>query len=182
MFELRFRLVTENRQLLCRASAAHRRLVDLLNVHLERSLLILNERHSIGTDEGTNAGDPVLTTINVNTREVLFGIPIETGVASPTRRPSNWIAKDRWCTRIGIGPYEIVGNVHLPKGAWQREEALTEIAGFFAVTEATLQRASGALSLERVLIVNSTRIDYMMFESAESEDQLPIDDTAAVGY
>lgn len=180
LFELQFRLVTENRRLLCRANAAHRRLVDLLNAHAERAMLVQVECAPSKAGEGANANDSTITTMCVNTREILFGMPIEVASAAPSRKPPYWTEKDKWRTVIGIGPYEIVGNVHLPKGAWQREEALTEIAGFFAVTEATIRRLGGLPAPERVVIVNSARIDVIMYESAESEIPLPNESAVTV--
>lgn len=180
-FVLESQLATEGRWLLCRANSTHRRLVDLLNANLDRALTVQIDAYAAGTDEVPAADGPAGTLGSVNTRAILFGIPIEAAEMAPARRSPGWIEKDKRRVRIGIGRYEIVGNVHLPKGIERVEDAVSEITGFFAVTEATTRRAGGLPVPERVVIVNSSRMDFIRCEPVGYEVALSLKSTVAVG-
>ena len=167
---LHFRLATEHRWLTCHTNSAHTRLVDLLNSTQDQMVLVQVESCEGKNGEGVLAGAPSEYVAGVSTGAILCGIPIEpAGAAAAPRRSPAWVERSLWRARIGIGPYEIVGNLHLPKGATLNEEAAMASARFLVVTDATIWRPDGSSVQERVVVVNRARMDFMISEPRAGE-------------
>ena len=178
---LEFQLAMEGRWLLCCISTPHRRLVDLLNAHRDRAMLVHIDDCGDGSAEDATARGPADTLDSVNTRSILFGIPIEISGTAAGRGSPSWIEKVKQRVRIGIGRYEIVGDVHLPKGIVHVAAAVSELDGFFPVTDASVRREGGRPGPKRVVIVNSERVDFIRYEPAGAEASRPAKGAAGLG-
>jgi hypothetical protein len=66
--------------------------------------------------------------------------------------------------RLGVGPFEVTGHVHLPEGG-SLEGCLSQTEGqFLVVSRATVRRADGVGPVERqeLVFVNRERLDYLL--------------------
>lgn len=165
---LQFRLVTENRWLLCQADTMQSRLVDLLNANPEKTMLVQIDSLSSPDAAAGSADAPVGRAVGINTAAILYGVPVEAPGAAPAKRSPAWVERSLWRVRIGLGPYEIVGNIHMPKGTRLTEAVLAAMNVFFVVTDATIRRADGSAFQERVIAVNRSRLEYIMPEPVGS--------------
>ncbi|MCL5108350.1 MAG: hypothetical protein M1401_05730 [Chloroflexi bacterium] len=173
---LRFWLVTRERWIRGRLSTTHRRLIDFLNAEDQTPSIVV---HGVslasqpGAEDDRKApGDAVPAsldrewrgdTVHVNLRNVLFGVVLEGPDAPPAAAERHlWIRKVREPARIGVGPYEIDGQMHLPEGRDPEGGLRATGTIFFAVTDATIRRfAGGFTALEPVVVINREAVDYL---------------------
>ncbi|MHB1134276.1 MAG: hypothetical protein ACYC4L_18050 [Chloroflexota bacterium] len=164
-YALQCRLVMDNRWLLCHAETTQPRLVDLLNANAERLLPVWVDASGTLDDDTAAVEAQKGSAACVNTATIFFGVPIEAeGTPAPAGIPAAWIEKSLRRVRIGLGPYEIAGIVHLPKESGRGAWALLALEAFFAVTDARIKRADGSRALERVVIVNRAHVQYIAAE------------------
>ncbi|MHB1133575.1 MAG: hypothetical protein ACYC4L_14480 [Chloroflexota bacterium] len=160
---LHFHLVTNHRWLTGHLHTVHRRLIDLLNSDQNPSLLLRDVSIGVGPHRprlGSVLDDPVVVVID----RIYFAVPQDAVSHVVTPRPS-----DAWIIRkaneravVGIGQYEIIGDVHFAEGGDVCDTFLTSGPPFFAVTNAEIRRMDGTLSIDSpVVVVNRLRTDYL---------------------
>ncbi|MHB1132435.1 MAG: hypothetical protein ACYC4L_08620 [Chloroflexota bacterium] len=182
VFTLEFCLVMQGGSWLrCRATSTHRRLVDLLNANANRPFLVQVDSITAGSPEAEGVSRGVDALASVNPRSIVFGLPVENLGLVPRRKSPDWSEKVKRPVRIGVGSYDIRGNIHAPKAARQVEESVTGISGFFAVTEAIIRRDAGFPFERRVVIVNSDPVDFISHERAVDEPAFSQESVLAVG-
>ena len=163
---LHFQLVTEHRWIAGYVHTAHRRLIDFLNSDL--APVISARGVSVGYAPGCPSPDGgpdggLIEEVTIVADRILFGIPVEAeaSAAAPSG-PQVWVVKKAAQRAVlGIGPYEICCNVHVPEGAELTQAFLTSGLEFFAATDALIRRLDGSVNLEeRVVVVNRKRVDF----------------------
>lgn len=163
-----FRFATQNRWISGRIETVHKRLVDVLN--------------SEGTDimsvdqvevRDRRDGATCLTradSAEISIAKVLIAVPSEDEPkAAPWRDPMVWVKKKPEWARVGIGPYELTGQVHVAE--------LGQVPGFFSVvrdkfipmTQVTVKNLGDPTFAERfeILLVNRQYVDYAMAAPAD---------------
>ncbi len=186
---LRFWLVTRERWIRGRLSTTHRRLIDFLNAEDQTPSIVVHgvslayqpgaedDRKAPGdavpaSSDGYWRGDTVPAsldrewrgdTVHVNLRNLLFGVVLEGPDAPPAAAERHlWIRKVREPAHLGVGPYEIDGQMHLPEGRDPEGGLRATGTIFFAVTDATIRRfAGGFTALEPVVVINREAVDYL---------------------
>ncbi|MGH7863225.1 MAG: hypothetical protein ACREOS_13460 [Candidatus Dormibacteraceae bacterium] len=136
---LRLRARTLERWIEGTVQTVHPRLIDLLN-GADGGGLIVAEDVSIAVDDGARSRTPAASsTATLNTNTWLFASPLDDDDRSGRdsfERVSKYI--DR--ARVGIGPYDIVGEIHLiPDTTLQTVQILAR-ARFVVLTGATIER------------------------------------------
>jgi hypothetical protein len=145
----------------------HRRLVDLLNKEHHQSLLVEGlsvQNHSPDHDVGDNSDCAY-----VNPSTILFATPVdESADAFRSKDPLVWVKKMPQRTRFALGPFAVVGNIHLLENATLSPSFLAAGDRFAAVTKAVLRRDDDPRFTEEedVIFVNKDRIEYLV--AAES--------------
>lgn len=157
-----FQLVTEQRWISGYVQTVHRRVIDLVNSGTLPAFVTRDASLASGPIHSAfdGTGEDQITVV---TERVLFLVPVEpVGTTAPPADPRLWITKKVVeSALLGIGPYEIFGQVHLPQGAELRRDFLSTGLEFFAVTDAVIRRLDGTMSLkERTVVVNRRRVDY----------------------
>ncbi|MDA8218196.1 MAG: hypothetical protein M0Z94_11330 [Dehalococcoidales bacterium] len=164
MNAIRFRLITSNRWIVGQTATIHRRLIDLLNSENTESLaaqdvgILQQGLPPQPVDEGADWA-------SVNTSAVILAIPQEETI-NPTvpRDPHMWVKKQPARAKVGVGPYELTGNVHVPDGCELDRGFLEVRVKFIAMTTVSIRRVDDPTFLEEqsVVIVNKAHIDYVM--------------------
>ncbi|MHB1134256.1 MAG: hypothetical protein ACYC4L_17950 [Chloroflexota bacterium] len=162
---LQFRLVTQNRWLHCHVETTQERLIDLLNANSSRSLPVWIYV-SGGPDGKSRGGDSESSgAASVKVATVLFGVPIENHpIRAAVSKSAAWVQTSVYRVRIGLGSYEIDGNIHLPKATGRGPWALAAMESFFAVTDPTIQFSDGSRIQEHVIIVNGASVEFVLVE------------------
>lgn len=139
---LRLRARTRERWIEGTAQTAHPRLIDLLNA-ADAGGLVVVEDVTITEDAGPPDRTPTsFSTATLNTDAWLFASPSEDD-DRPGRDSFDRVSKYADRARIGVGPYEIVGEIHLiPGTTLQTVQALARVR-FVVLTAATVERDHG---------------------------------------
>jgi len=164
---IRFRLCTGNRWMSGYVTTPHRRLVDLLNKEHQQSLLV--EGLSIRSNSHDEEVGEKSQYAYVNPSTILFAAPIdESADALRPADPLVWVRKRPQRTRFALGPFAVVGNIHLLQNAALGPSFLPAGDRFAAVTKAVLRRDDDPrfAAEEDVIFVNKDRIEYLV--AAES--------------
>ncbi len=160
---VRLRFVTAERWLLGHVDVGRHRLLDLLNAEPGEGIVV--EQALLQSDlypyrEGEGPGFAVL-----NPAHVILIVPAEEAAVGALRAPQAACLHGRAeLTRVGLGAYEVVGNLHLPTDVSLREGALAAGARFLTVTDAAIRRIGGVGYLEQqeIVLVNRERIEFLM--------------------
>ena len=160
---LRFRFVTEDRWLLGHVSSIHRRLIDVLNAEPNQPMLVA-EGVTVQNDYFPTREDDSRAFATVNLSRVLLVIPQDDEPPASAPDPYAWVPKRAELVRVGIGPYEVVGNAHLPEGTDLKEGIAEAKTRFVTLTNAMVRRINGPnyMEQERVVLVNKERLDFIM--------------------
>ena len=160
---LRFRLATEDHWISGVISTVHSRLVDVLNSDF--GVILLAEEASVRSWLSAHSDAEGVNFVQINALEILIGIPIEEDRRSSSPRdPLVWVKKRPERVRIGIGPYEIVGNIYLAEGAVLEGLLAGLRYRFIPVTDAVVKRVdiSSVTEEHQVVLVNRGRITFLM--------------------
>lgn len=160
---IQFRLCTGNRWISGWFITPHRRLVDLLNKEHYQSLLV--EGLSVqSSSPDSNVGD-TSEYAYVNPATILFATSTdEPAEALRPKDPMVWVKKRPERTRFALGPFTVVGDIHLLENATLGPSFLTAGDRFTAVTKAVLSRDDDPRFTEEedVIFVNKDRIEYLV--------------------
>jgi len=160
---IRFRFRTEHRWLSGSMSTVQRRLVDVLNGEGSGGIVSAEEVSAQGwLDAGGAASYP---SVNVNTAAVLYAVPVEDG-DGPRGDPHARIKKRPERVRVGIGPFEIVGDTYLVEQSNLRDVLALARPRFIVVGKAVVRRIDDPDFVEehQVLLVNRKRLDFIVPE------------------
>ena len=156
---IRFRVRTPSYWISGHVFSSHRRLVDLLNSMDARGFLVAEEVTIRASLESSAVGETAERAL-VYSSSILFAIPLEE--APLHRDPHNWVSKRPEPVRAGIGPYRLVGSIHLVRES-QLADALQAIPRFVPLAPALI-RHSTDLSLHEeheVVLLNRDHLDYV---------------------
>lgn len=160
---INFRYATQHRWISGRVKTVHRRLVDVLNSEGTDIMAVEQVEVRDRRDGATCLTQADVAEISIG--KALIAVPAE-DEAKPAARPDPmvWVKKKPEWVRVGIGPYELVGQVHLAE--------LGQVIGFFSVvrdkfipmTQVTVRNLNDPTFVERfeVLLVNRIYVDYAM--------------------
>ncbi|MBI4284040.1 MAG: hypothetical protein HY663_06185 [Chloroflexi bacterium] len=160
-----FRLSTGNRWMIGHVTTPHRRLVDLLNQEYRQSLLV-EELSVFGRSEHNDVSDKCKYAY-VKPPSILFAAPMDE--AADTSRAVEqflWVKKRQEQVRFALGPFVVVGNIHLLEDAKLSSSFLLAGERFAAVTKALIKRDDDSEFVEQedVILVNKDRIEYLVAE------------------
>jgi hypothetical protein len=151
---------TESRWLQASVETDYPRLIDLLNGDCQ---LVRADQVVLQGDMYVYRGDTGSSGCLCPGRALLV-VPLDaeesTGVAEPGHRGG--VGTD--LARLGVGPFEVTGYVHLPEGTSLDECLVQAEERFIVVNRAVVRRADGAGPVEHqgLVFVNRERIDYLL--------------------
>ena len=141
-------------------ATAHRRLIDLLNS--DHAEILIAEGVSVQNCLSTGCGVTTVDCAIITTSAILFAVPTEESRDAPAPRdPMTWVKKRPERALIGIGPYQISGNIYLPEGSQLRTALVALPDRFFAVGKVVVSPADGQGLAEEheVVFVNRERME-----------------------
>jgi len=158
---LRLRVATNNRWIAGHVTTLHSRLIDALMSMYGQDIDL--KEVVVGQTPYPSAEVPAVAYANVNLDAVLLALPVE-GASSPTPSdPYAVLHKQPHRLRLGVGPYEVEGNIYLAEGSSLQEGLIATRAPFVLLTDAVITRADGTGRwVEPVVIVSRQRADYLM--------------------
>jgi hypothetical protein len=165
---IRFRCYTDYRSITGTVRTNANRLVDHLNQDDLIGLLIVED---LEVDHFDNAyyGSTVARSGIVGLADLIVAIPIEDN-GPPPHNPQAWVKKKPCPVRLGVGPYELVGDVYVGEGSTVTEALATSRQRFLVVTSATILRTAspGQPVSHDIVLVNLSRLTHLH----------PVDDSA----
>jgi hypothetical protein len=159
---LHFRIVTETVSIEGLIVSGHRRLGDVLN---SESKTITIRDVTVQCHVESPKAKKQASFADVNIQTILFVLPLEEAfLDDQPKDPMVWVKKRPEKVRIGIGPYEIVGDYYLAEAAVLEGALSVGVNRFLAFTHATIRRPDDPLYAEnvKVVLINRQAIDYFM--------------------
>ena len=155
-----FQFVTKNRWTSGRVETRYNRLIDLLN---SDHISTINVHKATSVRPGEVPEPETGLQVLVAVHRILFAAPLTSATAAEAPGDNYWLVqKEQERAVIGIGQYEIVGKVHLPRQATLGVDFLTTGLPFYAVTEASIRLVDGAPVADLpVIVVNRRRTEYI---------------------
>lgn len=160
--KVRFRLRVLNHWIDGEVTTVHRRLIDVLNS--EHAEILVAERASVQSCVDTSCSVTTLDCATINTSAILFAVPTEESKEAPAPRdPLAWVKKRPERALIGMGPYQITGNIYLPEGSQLTEAFAVMRDRFFAVGKGVISRPDdpGFGEEHDVVFVNRVRMEFI---------------------
>ena len=157
---IRFRIRTQSRWINGDVTTLHRRLVDALNS--ENAETFIAEDVSLETCLDAGHGGEAVCYASIDTSSILFAMPIEDATGY-FQDPLVSVKKRAERVVIGVGPYEISGNIHLFEGCKLRDLLSAMRNRFVVLTEAAIRRTDdlGFEEEHEVVFVNRKRVDFV---------------------
>ena len=160
VYRIRFRFRTEHRWISGSITTPQRRLVDVLNGEGSGGIVSGEQVSAQGWLDAS--GPASYPSASLNTAAVLYAVPVEDG-EGPKPDPYAWVKKRPERVRVGIGPFEIVGDAYLVEQSSLRDVLVLAKPRFIVVGRAVVRRIDDPSFVEehQVLLVNRERLDFV---------------------
>jgi len=139
-----------------------RRLGDVLNREDAAGILFVDDSRAPDPTGPDDRSDQSAGFAGVNLANVLFVIALE-GDGAPPPDSFEWLQKRPEKVYVGVGPYEIVGDLHLAPGTGLRDMIGLARPTFIALAAAAIGVPGDPSSVEHydVVFVNRRHIDVI---------------------
>ena len=164
-----FRCRTQHRWVSGCLSTSERRLADALNNGHAEDVLVADEV-SVVDSTGGQERVQAIGHANISRSAILFAVPVEDAPRRPDLLIRSKMPAQR--LRVGIGPYEIVGNVHLLEQDRFQDALLAVTRQFVVLAEAVIRRVDDPSFVEEhdAVCVSRQHVDYIGLAAPAGQD------------